>query len=158
MQAADLVAGLVIFVGLVGIVLPLLPGMLLIAVAILGWAAYVGGGFAWSVAAVALLLLGAGAVVKYALAGRHLRSRGVPNRTLVVGGLAGIAGFFVVPLIGLPLGFVLGIYASELQRLGRDRAWPATMHALTAVGIALFVELVAGFAAAGTWLLGALNT
>ncbi len=76
----------------------------------------------------------------------------------MLGGLLGIVGFFVVPVIGLPLGFVLGIYLSELQRLGRDRAWPATRHALTAVGIALLVELVAGFTAAGTWLVGALNT
>lgn len=158
MQAVDLVVGVVILVGLVGIVLPVLPGLLLIAGAVVGWAAYVGGTLAWTVAVVAVLVLGAGALVKYVVAGRHMRSRGVPNRTLVIGGLLGIVGFFVVPVVGLPVGFVLGIYAAELQRLGRDRAWPATMHALSAVGIAILIELLAGFTAAGAWLFGALST
>ena len=158
MQAVDLVVGLVILVGLVGIVLPVLPGLLLIAVAVVGWAVYVGGDLAWSVAVGAVLLLGLGAVVKYVVAGRHMRNRGVPNRTLVAGGLLGIVGFFVLPVIGLPVGFVAGIYAAELQRLGRDRAWPATKHALTAVGLAVLIELAAGFAAAGVWLVGAQTT
>ena len=158
MQAVDVVTGVVILVGIVGIVLPVLPGLLLIAVALVGWAAAVGGSLAWTIAVVGLLVLGVGAVVKYLVAGRHMRSKDVPSRTIVVGGLVGILGAFVVPVVGLPLGFVLGIYAAELQRLGRDRAWPATRHALAAVGIAILIELVAGFTAAGLWLGGAANT
>jgi uncharacterized protein len=157
-QAVDVAVALVILGGLVGIVLPVLPGLLLIAIALVGWAAYVGGSVAWTVALVGVLVLGAGALVKYLVAGRHMRAKGVPNRTLVLGGLAGIVGFFVVPVVGLPLGFVLGIYVAELQRLGRDRAWPATKHALTAVGLAVLIELVAGFVAAGLWVVGVLNT
>lgn len=158
MQAVDVVAGVVILVGILGIVLPVLPGLLLIAIALVGWAAAVGGSLAWTTAVVGVLVLGVGAVVKYLVAGRHMRNKDVPNRTIVVGGLVGILGAFVVPVVGLPLGFVLGIYAAELQRLGRDRAWPATKHALTAVGIAILIELVAGFTAAGLWLGGAANT
>lgn len=158
MQAVDAIAALAILLGLVGIVLPIMPGLLLIAIALVAWAAYVGGSVAWSLALAGVLVLAGGALIKYLVAGRHMRTRGVPNRTLVIGGLAGIVGFFVVPVLGLPLGFVLGIYAAELQRLGRDRAWPATKHALTAVGLALLIELVAGFVAAGLWLVGALNT
>lgn len=158
MQAVDVVAGVVILVGILGIVLPVLPGLLLIAIALVGWAAAVGGSLAWTTAVVGVLVLGVGAVVKYLVAGRHMRSKDVPNRTIVVGGLVGILGAFVIPVVGLPLGFVLGIYAAELQRLGRDRAWPATKHALTAVGIAILIELVAGFTAAGLWLGGAANT
>lgn len=157
-RAVDLVTGLVILVGLVGIVLPVLPGLLLIAVAVVGWAVYVGGTTAWTVAALCLVLLGAGAVVKYLVAGRHLRAKGVPNATLAAGGVLGIVGFFVVPVVGLPVGFVLGVYLAELRRLDRERAWPATKHALAAVGLAVLIELAAGFAAAGTWLVGALRT
>ena len=157
-QAVDVVVALVIAVGLVGIVLPVLPGLLLIAVALMGWAAYTGGSVAWTVAVVGVLVLAAGALVKYAVAGRHMRAKGVPNRTLVVGGLAGIVGFFVVPVVGLPLGFVLGIYLVELQRVGRDQAWPATKHALTAVGLAVLIELFAGFVAAGAWIVGVVST
>jgi uncharacterized protein len=157
-QAVDVAVALLILLGLVGVVLPVLPGLLLIAVAIIGWAAYVGGGLAWAMTALALLVLAAGALVKYVVAGRHLRTKGVPNRTLVAGGLLGIIGFFVVPVIGLVVGFVLGIYLAELQRLGRREAWPATRHALTAVGLAVLIELMAGFVAAGLWLVAVVNT
>ncbi len=157
-DTADLVAGLVILVGLVGMVVPVLPGTSLVAVALLGWAAYVAEPLGWALAGAGLLVLVAGAGVKYVLAGRHLRGHGVPTSTLVVGGLLGIVGFFVVPVIGLPLGFVLGVYLSELRRVGSQRAWPATVAALKAVGIALLVELAAGFAAAALWLAGAVTT
>ena len=32
--------------------------------------------------------------------------------------MLGIVGFFVVPVVGLLLGFVLGVYLAELARLG----------------------------------------
>jgi uncharacterized protein len=64
-------------------------------------------------------------------------------------------GFFVVPVVGLPLGFLLGVYLSELQRVGRERAWPATRAAVGAAGLSLLIELAAGLLAATTWLLGA---
>ncbi len=158
MQSVDLITGLVILVGLVGIVVPVLPGLLLIAAALVGWAAYVGGTVAWSVALVGLLVLAAAALAKYLIAGRHMRAKGVPHRTMIVGGLLGIIGFFVVPVVGLPLGFVLGIYLSELQRLGSQQAWPATRHALTAVGLAILIELSGGFVAATIWAVGAAKT
>lgn len=158
MRTVDLVTGLVILVGLLGIVLPVLPGLLLIAVALVGWAVYVGGTVAWTVAAVGLLALAVGALVKYVVAGRHLRAKGVPRRTLVAGGLLGIVGFVVVPVLGLPLGFVLGIYLAEMQRLGREQAWPATRHALTAVGLAVLIELVAGLVATVAWVVGVVGT
>ncbi len=158
MNTADAVAGLVILLGLVGVVVPVMPGLLLIAVALVGWAAAQGGALAWSVALVGLLVLAVGVTVKYLVAGRHMRAKGVPNGTVVVGGLLGIIGFFVVPVIGLPLGFVLGIYLSELVRLGSAQAWPATRHALTAVGLAIMIELAAGLLATAVWMVGVVQT
>lgn len=158
MQTADVIAGLVILVGLVGVVVPVLPGLALVALALLGWALAVGGSTAWTVAGVGVLVLVAGALLKYLVAGRHLRARGVPNRTLLLGGLLGVVGFFVVPVVGLPLGFVLGVYLAELQRLGRDEAWPATRHALAAVGLAVLIELGAGLLATGIWVVGVVRT
>jgi uncharacterized protein YqgC (DUF456 family) len=157
-DVADLVAGLVVLIGLVGIVVPVLPGTLLLVVALVGWAAYVGESRGWVLVGLGLFVLATGAALKYLLAGRHLRGQGVPTSTLVLGGLLGIVGFFVIPVVGLPVGFVAGIYLSELRRVGSERAWPATVAALKAVGIALLVELVAGFTAAGLWLAGALTT
>jgi uncharacterized protein len=157
-QTADLIAALTILVGIVGVVLPVLPGTLLIGVALVGWAAYVGSGVAWTAALVGVAVLVVGEGLKYLVAGRHMRAKGVPNRALITGGLLGIVGFFVIPVIGLPVGFVLGIYLAELPRVGRAMAWPATKHALTAVGLAMLIELVAAFTAAGIWLAAAVST
>jgi uncharacterized protein YqgC (DUF456 family) len=155
-DAVELLAGLVILVGLAGIVVPVLPGSILVVGSVLGWAAYTGVGGAWLVFAIATTFVVAGQVVKYVVPGRGLRSSGVPGRTIVLGALLGIVGFFVVPVIGLVLGFVLGVYLAELRRVGRDMAWPSTVSAVKAVGLSLLVELVAGLLAAATWLAGAL--
>jgi uncharacterized protein YqgC (DUF456 family) len=157
-QTADLLAALAIVVGLIGIVVPLLPGSLLIGGAALVWAWSVGGGLAWGLALAAVAVLLVGAVVKYALPGRSLKASGIPNRTLLAGGALGVVGFFVVPVVGLVLGFVLGIYLSELQRLGSQAAWPATKVALKAVGVSVLIELLAGLCAASLWFVGAIAT
>jgi uncharacterized protein YqgC (DUF456 family) len=155
MAQTDALVGLVILVGLVGIVVPVLPGTILILGAVLLWAVAASSATGWLVFAVVTTFLVVGSVVKYAVPGRGLKATGVPNRTLLAGGLLGIVGFFVVPVVGLFLGFVLGVYLSELQRVGRDLAWPSTMSALKAVGISMLIELAAGLLAAVTWLVGA---
>jgi hypothetical protein len=157
-NATELLVGLAVLVGLVGIIVPVLPGSVLIVGAVLVWAIEDGSGLAWSVFAIATLLVVIGTVVKYAVPGRRLRTAGVPNRTLVLGGLLGVVGFFVIPVVGLFLGFVLGVYLSESQRLGRDAAWPSTKHALRAVGVSVLIELAAGLLASVTWFVGALLT
>jgi uncharacterized protein len=154
----ELVVGLVILVGLAGIVVPVLPGTVLILAAVLVWATEERTSSAWVVFAVATTLLAVGALVKYAVPGRRLKANGVPNRSLVIGGLLGVVGFFVIPVLGLVLGFVLGVYLAEVQRVGRERAWPSTKAALRAVGVSVLIELAAGLLAALTWLAGALLT
>lgn len=155
MLLTDLLVGAAVLVGLVGIVLPVLPGTLLILVAVLVWALEMSTRAGWVVfVAVALLLL-VGAVVKYAVPGRRLKADGIPNRTLLLGGLLAAVGFFVIPVVGLLIGFVLGVYLAEARRTGRHRAWPATVSTLKAVGISMLIELAAGLLAALTWLVGA---
>lgn len=158
MSLLELVVGLVILVGLVGIVVPVLPGSVLVLGAVLVWSTVVGTATGWAVFAVAATVLVVGAVVKYVVPGRGLRTSGVPTRSLVLGGLLGIVGFFVVPVVGLFIGFVAGIYLAEVQRVGRELAGPTTRAALKAVGISVLIELVAALTAAGTWLVGVLVT
>ena len=155
MPATDLLTGLCVAVGVVGIVVPVLPGSALIFLAVLAWTLLDRSATTWSVLALVTALLLAGGVVKYAVPGRRLRDRGVPPRSLLAGAVLAVVGFFVVPVVGLPLGFLLGVYLSELQRVGRERAWPATRAAVGAAGLSLLIELAAGLLAATTWLLGA---
>lgn len=156
MNLTELLVGIAILVGLVGIVVPVLPGSILILGAILVWASEDGSGTAWTVFAIATVLLVTGAIVKYVVPGRRLKATGVPNRSIMLGGVLGIVGFFVVPVVGLLLGFVLGVYLAEQHRVGKDLAWPSTKSALKAVGASILIELVAALLAASTWLVGAI--
>ena len=158
MSGVEFLVALAIAVGLVGIVVPILPGSVLILGAVLVWARYVGGATAWAVFAAVALLLVAGGVVKYLVPTRRLKEVGVPASTQWVGAGLGVVGFFVIPVVGLFIGFVLGVYLAELRRVGSAAAWPSTKHALKAVGVSILIELVAGVLATFVWVAGVLAT
>ena len=158
MSPLDAVVALAIAVGLVGVLVPVLPGTALVLGAILVWAVQTGGSVAWTVALVATALLAAGAVAKYARPGRRLKEAGIPASTQWTGALLGVVGFFVVPVVGLVLGFVLGVYAAEHRRVGPRLAGPSTMAALRAAGLSILVELLAAVLAAGVWAAGVMAT
>lgn len=155
-----LLCGLAIALGVVGVIVPVLPGLLLCWLGVLAWAIFADAGWPkWLVLAIATGLAAGGTAVKYLWPGRNLKRSGVPNRTLLFGGLVGLVGFFVVPLIGLVLGFVLGVWLAEWARLGdHRRAWPSTVHALKAAGLSMLIELGAALAIAATWTVGVLAT
>jgi uncharacterized protein len=157
--AGEVVVGLAIAVGLVGVVVPVLPGALLVWAAIVAWALWTQTWTAWVVLAVATVAVLAAQVVKYVIPDRRLRASGVPRRSVVVGGLLALVGFFVVPVVGLVLGFVGGVYAAERRRLGHhEPAWRATTVAVRAVGVGLLVELAGALLAAVAWSAGAVAT
>lgn len=154
MSGVDILVAVAIAIGLVGILVPVLPGTLLVLGALLVWASETQTTTGWVVFAVATTFLAAGAVTSWVVPGRRLKGSGVPTSTLVLGAALGVVGFFVVPVVGLVLGFVLGVYLAELSRVGREAAWPATKQALKAVGLSILIELSAGVAAALTWVVG----
>ena len=151
--AAEVLVGLVILVGLIGVVVPILPGTLLVFGAILVWAIMTGGATAWTVFALSALALVVTGIVKYTWPGKRMKSGGVPNLSVVVGGVVGIIGFFVIPVVGFLLGFIVGKYLAALSRRRRyDIAWSSTLHAVKAVGLSMLVELFGALIAAGLWL------
>ena len=158
MTATTLIAALLVAVGLVGILVPILPGSMLVVGGVLVWAWAEGGATAWAVFAVATALVAAGTVVKYVVPGRRLQVAGIPASTQWVGVLVGVVGFFVVPVVGLFLGFVLGVYLAELARVGTKEAWPSTVHSLKAVGLSIVVEFIAALGATVVWVGGLVAT
>lgn len=154
-----LLVGLVILAGLVGVVLPVLPGAILVLGAILVWAYDVGSATSWTVFVVAALVITVTQVAKYVVPGRRLADGAIPRSTLLLGALAGIVGFFVIPVVGLLVGFVLGVYVAEYRRLGsHSAAWPSTKLAVRAVGLSLAIELFGALVASGLWLTTVLVT
>lgn len=148
-------AGVIIAVGLLGIVSLVLPGLVVVLAGVAVWAVPRGDALGWWVLGLAGLLVVAGTVAKYLLPGRALKEAGVPGRTLMLGAGLGVVGFFVIPVIGLFLGFVLGVWLAELVRLpDRRQAWTSARHALRAVGYSMLIELAAGLLATTAWIVG----
>jgi len=148
-------AGVIIAVGLLGIVSLVLPGLVVVLAGVAVWAVPRGDALGWWVLGIAGLLVVAGTVAKYLLPGRALKEAGVPGRTLMLGVGLGVVGFFVIPVIGLFLGFVLGVWLAELVRLpDRRQAWTSARHALRAVGYSMLIELAAGLLATTAWIVG----
>ena len=155
---ATVLVGLVMLVGLVGVLLPLLPGTALILAAGIGWAVLVvgEGTTRWVVVGAMTVLLLGGLVLKYALPGRSMAGR-LPRRTLVLGAVGAGVGFLLLPPLGLLLGGALGVYLGEAQRSSdRVEAWRSTLQVLKAVGLGVLAELAAGVLMVGAWLVGVL--
>lgn len=150
--------GLVMLVGLLGVIVPLLPGTALVLAAGVAWAVLVveDGSTRWVVVGVMTALFLAGLVLKYALPGRHLAGR-LPRRTLLLGAAGAVVGFFLLPPLGLLLGGVLGVYLAEAQRAGSSaEARRSTVQVLKAIGLGVLAELIAGVLMVAAWLLGVL--
>ncbi len=143
----DLVVGVllttVMLVGLVGIIVPVLPGLGLINVAVLVWALYDRGVEAWVGLGACLLLWAVAFVLQYLVPGKRLIAAGIPTWVIVVAGLAGVVGFFVVPVVGLPLFFVGAVFLVQSVRApGSSRG--STWQAIVAVVTSQLIELSAG--------------
>lgn len=152
-MSVTIIAALLMVVGLIGVVIPIVPGLVLILLGGVLWASERGDARAWIMVGTIAVLYAVGLVAQYVLPGRKLRQAGVGTMTLLLAVVVAVVGFFVVPVVGGPLGFVLGIFLVELSRhRDRSRAWSATKGALRGVMASMGIELVTGFAMILVWV------
>ncbi|MFD5100570.1 DUF456 domain-containing protein [Streptomyces albidochromogenes] len=148
-----LLVGLVMLLGLLGVLVPGVPGQAIVWAAVLWWALEDKTVLAWGVLIGATGLLLLDQALKPLLPARRPQESGAPQRTLMVGGIAGIAGFFLLPVVGAVLGFVGGIYGVERARLGsHGGGWASTRTVMRAIGYPVLVELFACLLVTGTWV------
>ena len=141
-------------VGIAGTVVPFVPGLGLVAAAAFVYGVVEGfdghGGVFFAVI-VTLAILGilAGVVVPKRAAG----GAGASRTSLLLGAVGAVVGFFAVPIVGLPLGGAVGIFAAELARSGdRGAAWRTTTATLKGFGLATLVQLGDGLLMAAVWV------
>ena len=139
---ATVLCALAICVGLMGIVIPVLPGSILIWIASLVWAIFANTAPTWIVFAVITLCIAAGMASSWVLTGRKLASMKIPKSTLLVSGVLALVGFFLIPVVGLLLGFVVGLFVMEYQRLkDTSAAWSSSWEILKTAALGIVVEL-----------------
>ncbi|MDO5503653.1 MAG: DUF456 domain-containing protein [Actinomycetia bacterium] len=148
-----------LIVGTIGIVVPVIPGLLITVLAVLVWAWSTGTTTAWVIFGIAVAVYLVGVVLQFLIPGRRLKAQGIGLGTLLLAVLAAIVGFVVVPVIGAVLGFVLGIFAVELTRSRSSaHAWTRTKSALRAILHSMGIELLTAFVIAVLLVIGVLIT
>ncbi|MEX1091794.1 MAG: DUF456 domain-containing protein [Acidimicrobiia bacterium] len=152
----EVLVGFVILVSLAGIVLPVLPGLALTVGAVLVWALVEATPIAWIVFAICFGLGAAATVIKYLIPGRKLKESGVAMSTMLIALFGAVIGFFVIPVVGAPIGFLAGIYLIQWNRMGRSEAWPATLRTAGAIALSIGIELAGGLLIFGVWLVAAI--
>jgi uncharacterized protein YqgC (DUF456 family) len=144
----------VMALGLVGTVVPLIPGLPLIWVAGLGYGA-IEGFDTVGIVAIALMaaLMVGGIAIKYALAQASARRSGAPASTIVFAAVLGFIGFFVIPVVGFFVGAPAGVLLAERRRLGDwGPAWTSTKSVIVAFGIGALLEITAGVLMIAVWI------
>jgi uncharacterized protein YqgC (DUF456 family) len=151
-----ILCGLGVLAGVAGTVIPVLPGSILIGLSLLAWAIWGGAGTTgWVVFGVGLVFVLAGMAASAVLTGRRLKQHSIPGRSVVAGLVLGVVGMFIIPVVGLVLGFAAGLLLSEIQRTRDFRAAvTSSWAALKATGLGLIVEFGLACLAASTWVVG----
>lgn len=161
MSLVEVLVALVIAFGIAGIIVPVLPGgALLVAAAILGWAIWLGESTGWVIFGISAAFIAVGLITKYAIPGKRLKDSGMPLSTQIVGAVLAIIGFFVIPVVGIFVGFPVGVFLAELRRHGGDAgaAWTSTWTALKAMGLFILIDATAATFATITWVVGVVIT
>ena len=145
---------------LVGLlVLPLLPGLVIIWLAALGYGLAAGfGTLGWIIFAVLTVLMIAGSVVDNILMGRSAHKEGAPWWAILVAMAAAIVGSFVIPI---PI--IGGILAALATLFGiewiRRKDWRKALASLRGMAIgwgwAFVFRFIIGLVMIGLWLIWA---
>lgn len=144
----------VMAVGAVGTIVPLLPGLALVWGAGLVYGLVEGFGAVGVVAFVVMTVLaGAAAIAGWVVPHRRASGAGASRPSVWLGVVAAIVGFFVVPVVGLALGGVLGVYVGEhLRTRDAGAAWATTRATITGFGIAALLQFAAALAMIVVWV------
>ncbi|MFI7580458.1 DUF456 domain-containing protein [Kocuria sp. M1N1S27] len=152
-----LLTAVLLVVGCLGVVVPVLPGSILIVVGLLVWALTVQAVEGWTVLALGSVLAIAGMAAGAVLTGTRLKRRQIPNRSLLYAAAGAVVGLFVIPVVGILVGFFVGLLLSETARQRDLRAaLDSSWVGLKAAGLGIVVEFACALAASSVFVLGAL--
>jgi len=148
-------------VGLVGLIVPIFPGLVVIWSATLIYALIQASmqnmlWFEWVIFAIITLLMIVGSVIDNIIIASRVREKQVPWGSIILGYLAGIiASLFFTPLIGI-LAAPAGLFGAEYLRLRDHRmAFSSTRAWMTGWGVTIAVRIAIGVVMIGLWMIWA---
>lgn len=152
---------LVLLIGLVGLIVPVFPGLVIMWLGTLLYALIQSAagnmtGWDWFLFGLITVLMIAGSVVDNLIIAYKMRDKFIPWSSILWAFAAGIVvSLFLTPLVGL-VAAPVGLYLAELKRLkDREAALNSTKAYMIGWGWAFGVRFLIGCAIIGFWMLWA---
>jgi uncharacterized protein YqgC (DUF456 family) len=144
-------------IGLLVVLVPVLPGLVIIWVAALGYGIAAGfGTLGWIMFAIITVLMIGGSFADNILMGTQAHKGGAPWWSILIALAAAIAGNFALPIIGGVLAALLALFLVELaRRRDAKKALAATQGMLVGCGWAVVIRVIIGLVMIGLWLIWA---
>jgi len=142
-------------IGLIGLVIPIFPGLLVI------WLAAVGYGFitgfatpGWIFFAIITIFFAAGSVLDNVVMGRQAYKDGASLVSIILAMVFGVLGNLIVPVIGGFIGALLVLFLVEwFRRKNWREAITATRGWAVGCGWAVMVRFLFGLLMIGLWMI-----
>lgn len=157
----DVLTIAVLLTGLVGLVMPVFPGLVVMWLATLVYALLQGAAgrmtnWDWFLFGLITVLMLVGNVVDNLIIARKMRDRFIPWSSIIFAFAASIiASIFFTPLIGL-VAAPVALFVAEMRRLkNRDEAIASTKAYMVGWGWAFGVRFLIGLGMIGFWMLWA---
>jgi uncharacterized protein YqgC (DUF456 family) len=145
-------------VGLFGTIVPVVPGLALSLAAMVLYGVVSGfGSYGLVAVAVGAALFAFGTFLGVRIPQKHAAATGLRRSDQALALVLGVIGFFVIPVVGFPVGFVLGVFLAQYRRsrdfeVAKD-ATVVTLKALLKASAAQFACGCAMFTTWGAWVL-----
>ena len=152
----------VLLIGLVGLVVPIFPGLTVmwlgtLVYALLEYSAHLMTGWDWFLFVLITILMLIGNVIDNIIITRKMRDQYVPwSSILIAFAVSLVASVFLTPIVGL-VAAPVGLFAAEVTRLrDRGKAFASTRAYMVGWGWAYVARFLIGLGMTGLWLLWAL--
>lgn len=144
----------IIIAGIIGTILPIIPGLLLSWIGVLLYGIERGfGTVGLIVMAICTVLLVVGTYLGFRIPQKDAATTGLTTGAQLFALALGIIGAFVIPVVGLPLGFVLGVFlARQKATADVNAAWESTKLILRSMLKASLVQAICGAGMLVAWL------
>ena len=157
----DTTTFILLFLVLVGLIIPVFPGLFIMWVitSVYAWIQGAAGTMTtwnWVAYALITILMIAGSIADNIIIARKMRDQFIPWSSILIAFAAGIVvSIFLTPLVGL-VAAPLGLFAAEFRRLkNRDDAWKSTKAYMVGWGWAFGARFAIGIVMIALWMLWA---
>ncbi len=152
---ANLIILVIMTVGLLGLLIPIIPGLVIIWLASLAYG--LGVGFqtpGWIFFTILTIIMAVGSVVDNLVMGQQAHRNGASWISVLLAMLFGVIGTFILPIIGGFIGALLALFLAEwIRRKNWREAMTATTGWATGCGWAIVIRFLMGLLMIGIWVI-----